>query len=92
MTTMATRIGIRELRDSLTHVMRRVWLGETIEVTRHGEVVAMIIPSGGGRPSRIDRLVGTGLVTPGEPLTRPVVPHAGVFGTASAALQEDRDA
>ncbi len=38
---MAT-IGIRELRDTLTHVLRRVEGGERVEVTRDGEPIAVI--------------------------------------------------
>ena len=37
-------MGIRELRDSLTQVLRRVEAGERIEVTRDGEPVAAIVP------------------------------------------------
>lgn len=40
---MAT-LGIRELRDSLTQVLRRVEAGERIEVTRDGEPIAAIVP------------------------------------------------
>ncbi len=37
-------MGIKELRDSLTQVLRRVEAGERIEVTRDGEPVAAIVP------------------------------------------------
>jgi prevent-host-death family protein len=40
---MAT-IGIRELRDTLTQVLRRVEGGERVEVTRDGEPIAAIVP------------------------------------------------
>lgn len=42
---MDTRVGIRELRDNLTALMRRVRDGETIEVTHHGKPVAVISPA-----------------------------------------------
>lgn len=45
MVTMATQVGIRELRDNLTKLLRRVRDGETIEVTHHGRPVAVISPS-----------------------------------------------
>ena len=37
-------MGIRELRDSLTQVLRRVEAGERIEVTRDGKPVAAMVP------------------------------------------------
>jgi prevent-host-death family protein len=40
---MAT-MGIRELRDSLTRVLRRVEAGERVEVTRDGRPIAVIAP------------------------------------------------
>jgi prevent-host-death family protein len=40
---MAT-IGIRELRDTLTQVLRRVEGGERVEVTRDGDPIAAIVP------------------------------------------------
>lgn len=85
---MATQMGIRELRDSLTAAIRRVRMGETIEVTHHGAPVALLSPVPAGR---IDRLVAAGEVTQGEPLTRPPrrFPVTGK-STASQAIEDDR--
>lgn len=85
---MATRMGIRELRDSLTATIRRVRAGETIEVTHHGKPVALIAPV---PADRIDRLVASGDVAPGTPLTRPPrrFPVTGEL-TASQAIEDDR--
>ena len=85
---MATRMGIRELRDTLTQTLRRVQGGETIEVTHHGAPVALLAPVPAGR---IERLVAAGEVTPGAPLDRlpgrfPVTGEQ----TASEALEDDR--
>ena len=63
-------MGIRELRDALTVVLRRVESGERIEVTRDGEPVAVIAPYA---PRGIDRLVAEGRATPGRPF-EPRVP------------------
>ena len=57
-------MGIRELRDALTVVLRRVESGERIEVTRDGKPVAVIAPY---TPRGIDRLVAEGRATPGRP-------------------------
>jgi prevent-host-death family protein len=86
--TMATRMGIRELRDGLTAVIRRVSMGETIEVTHHGRPVAVLAPV---PADRIDRLVARGEVTLGRPLARPPrrFPATGAL-TASQAIEDDR--
>ena len=65
---MATRMGIRELRDTLTQTIRRVRLGETIEVTHDGKPVAVLSPF---RPSTLDRLIADGRATPGRPFRAP---------------------
>ena len=85
---MVTRIGIRELRDSLTATIRRVRAGETIEVTHHGEPVALIAPV---PTDRLERLLARGDVAPGTPLTHPPrrFPVTGEL-TASQAIEDDR--
>jgi prevent-host-death family protein len=86
---MATRMGIRELRDTLTATIRRVRAGETIEVTHDGEPVAVLSPYS---KNRIERLIASGRVTrPVRPLY-PLVDPLPVTGsmTASEALEEDR--
>jgi prevent-host-death family protein len=85
---MATQMGIRTLRDSLTTTIRRVQRGETIEVTHHGAPVAVLAPLPAGR---IDRLVTTGEVTPGKPLDRRLDRYPVTGGrSASQALEDDR--
>lgn len=88
--TMATRMGIREFRDSLTSVIRRVRAGETIEITHHGEPVAVISPA---PQDRLARLIASGVIAPGEPRTEWPKPFPATTGrTASEILQEDRNA
>src|SRR5438309_2153510 len=74
---MATRIGIRELRDTLTATIRRVRLGETIEVTHDGRPVAVLSPYS---EDRIERLLASGRATPPaaniHPLPEPLAAHA----------------
>jgi len=81
-------MGIRELRDTLTATIRRVRMGETIEVTHHGAPVAVLAPV---PANRIDRLVATGEVTPGRRLAWPPIrfPVTGEL-TASEAIEDDR--
>jgi prevent-host-death family protein len=81
-------MGIRELRDNFTEVVRRVQRGERIEVTRDGVPVALISPV---LTDRIERLVTGGEVTRPVPLARPIelLPVTGPM-TATEALEEDR--
>lgn len=43
---MSTAVGIRELRDRLSHYLELVKAGEAITVTDHGREIATITPSG----------------------------------------------
>jgi prevent-host-death family protein len=42
---MASRAGIRELRQELSHYIDRVKAGEVIDVTERGRLVARLIPA-----------------------------------------------
>ena len=56
------RVGIRELRDNLKDYLEKVELGETIEITKNGRTIGMIVPKPSGDP--VDRLVAEGRLTP----------------------------
>jgi prevent-host-death family protein len=86
---MATKMGIRELRDGLTSVIRRVRSGETIEITHHGETVALLSPV---PDDRIERLIATGVMTRGEPLGQLPKREPALSGlTSEEILADDRD-
>jgi prevent-host-death family protein len=86
--TMATKIGIRELRDTLTSTIRRVQRGETIEVTHHGTPVAVLAPL---PADRIERLLAAGDIAPAKPLEEALRRYP-VTGerSASQAIEDDR--
>jgi prevent-host-death family protein len=86
---MATRMGIRELRDTLTQTIRRVRAGETIEVTNDGEPVAVIVPY---RRSRLDQLIAEGRAIPARRPFRPPTRLLEAKGPKSASeiLDEGR--
>jgi prevent-host-death family protein len=86
---MARRVGMRELRDNLSTVMRDVRRGETIEVTHRGEPVAVISPIA---RRQIDQLVAAGLATPARQSLDLSIEPSPVTGpmTASEALDDDR--
>jgi prevent-host-death family protein len=52
------RVGVRELRQNATAVLRRVAAGEVIEVTDRGRAVARIVPL--HEASRLEQLVAEG--------------------------------
>ncbi len=85
---MNERVGIRELRDTLTSTMRRVRNGETLEVTHDGVPVALLAPI---PPDPVQRLIAEGAATPPVALDRPIRRRPSSTGvTASQALEDDR--
>jgi antitoxin (DNA-binding transcriptional repressor) of toxin-antitoxin stability system len=85
---MRARIGIRELRDTLTATIRRVRRGETLEVTHDGVPVAILAPMPN---DRLQQLVAGGEVTPPTPLERPLRRYPVSSGlTAGEAIEDDR--
>jgi prevent-host-death family protein len=57
---MTSSVGIRELRQQASAVLRRVVAGEVIEVTEHGHPIARIVPL---QRSTLDQLVIDGRAT-----------------------------
>ncbi|MBA2638648.1 MAG: type II toxin-antitoxin system prevent-host-death family antitoxin [Nocardioidaceae bacterium] len=57
---MSLSVGIRELRQQTSAVLKRVVRGETIEVTDHGHPIARIVPL---RRGTLDQLVLEGRAT-----------------------------
>jgi prevent-host-death family protein len=58
--TVSNTVGIRELRQQASAVLRRVVAGEAIEVTDHGHPIARIVPL---HPGVLDQLVLEGRAT-----------------------------
>jgi antitoxin (DNA-binding transcriptional repressor) of toxin-antitoxin stability system len=57
---MVSRVSVREFSYNPSAMFARAEKGETIEITRHGKVVATLIPGQRRRRSRIDELVESG--------------------------------
>ncbi len=55
------RVGVRELRQRASELLRRVEAGETIEVTDRGRPVALLAPLPDNGP--LDRLMASGDVS-----------------------------
>lgn len=90
------RVGIRELRDNLKDVLDRVELGATVEVTKNGRTIAMIVPKPSG--DGVERLIAEGKLLPSRSgsstvrLPRRVVPPPGTpsSGEALDEMRADR--
>jgi prevent-host-death family protein len=59
-----SRVGVRELRQNLSVYLDRVKRGESLTVTEHGQVVAVLQPPPVRAEGVLERLVREGLATP----------------------------
>lgn len=86
-----TSVGVRELRQRASELLRRVEHGETIEVTDRGRRVALLSPPPEGNP--LDRLRALGQIDPAtgdlDDLPEPLVLAPGIE-SPSAALRRLR--
>lgn len=57
------RVGVRELRNQTSALLRRVASGETVELTDRGRTVALLVQA---MPGGLDRLEQEGLLRRGE--------------------------
>jgi prevent-host-death family protein len=74
-----TRVGVRELRQRASELLRLVEQGETIEVTDRGRPVALLTPMPEG--SSYERMLASGEIDPAsrdiDDLPPPIVLPAG---------------
>lgn len=84
------RVGIRELRQNASAVIRRVASGETVEVTDRGRAVARIVPL--RRAGVVDQLIAEGRAIAAESDLLAVSPRRPVKGqpSLSEVLEEMR--
>jgi prevent-host-death family protein len=86
-------IGVRELKASLSSMLRRVEEGEQIKVTVRGRHVADIVPASSRRSDeRLRALVAEGRITPAAQSRPRRAPRPLVTGrSASALVLAERD-
>ena len=81
-----TSVGVRELRQRASELLRRVEHGETIEVTDRGRPVALLSPPPEGSP--LDRLRALGEIDEAtddlEDLPEPLVLAPGIESPSEA--------
>ena len=84
------RVGVRELRQSLSVYLQRVADGETLQVTAHGRPVAILAPLPVAATA-LERLVASGRAVSPRRRLRDLGPPAGrVSRRVSDALRELR--
>jgi prevent-host-death family protein len=87
------RIGIRELKSTLSECIREVKAGRTLVVTEHGDPVARMIPETASLRERLDALRKAGSVTWSGRRLRRIKPVARVRGNRAVAdlVSENRE-
>ena len=88
-------IGIRELKNNLSHYVRQVEGGKRISVTAHGRVVAELVPPGTRatasrktKLSRYEQLVADGVIRPAVEEGDPFPDDGLVIKLKSGTVQE----
>lgn len=86
-------IGVRDLKASLSEVLRSVAAGDQVRVTVRGEAVADIVPAGRARSDeRLNELIAEGRITPASAKpgkAPPLLPSSG--RSASEVILAERD-
>lgn len=85
MGTREKRIGIRELKSTLSECVREVRAGRTIVVTDHGQPVARIVPEALSLRDRVEALRKAGAVAWSGRRLRAAKPAATVRGANTVA-------
>lgn len=85
MGTREKRVGIRELKSTLSECVREVRAGRTIVVTDHGQPVARIIPETQSLRDRVDALRKAGAVAWSGRRLRAAKPAGNVRGAKTVA-------
>jgi prevent-host-death family protein len=86
------RVGVRELKQNASAVLRRVEAGESLEVTARGRPVARLVPI--AARDRIEQLIAEGRIIPasggGHAMLAPPLPPTPGEPLPSEVLQQMR--
>jgi prevent-host-death family protein len=93
MASRERRIGIRELKATLSECIREIKSGRTLVVTEHGDPVARMIPESASAIERLDALRKAGSVAWSGQRLRRIKPVARVRGNRAVAelVSENRE-
>lgn len=88
-----TSVGVRELRQRASELLRRVTAGETIQITDRGRPVALLAPLPEAEP--LERLRATGEIEPAAgdltDLPEPLEPEPGAELPSAVLARLRRD-
>jgi len=84
---MASKVGIRELRQNLSRHLERVKRGEALVVTERGKEVARLVPSGAGSDRYRELAERFGATVPTERLEDIVARLLGDWEKLDAAVR-----
>jgi prevent-host-death family protein len=89
---MKASVGIRELRDRVSAVLRRVRGGETVEITDRDRPIALLVPVGAALESSLVALARAGRVSwsGGKPVGERRAPRVRGATTADAVIEDRR--
>lgn len=91
MTRQSLRVGVRELKNETSAILRRVRAGESVIVTDRGAAFAVIVPHAERAPDPVLALIAEGRVTWGGGKPRGSARPARLRGpTVADAVLEDR--
>ena len=93
MASREKRVGIRELKSTLSECVREVKSGRTIVITEHGQPVARIIPEGISLRERVEALRKAGAIAWSGRRLRPAKPVGKIRGAKTVAdlIVENRE-
>ncbi len=90
--TPSLRIGVRDAKASLSHVLREVKAGKEVVITEYGKPIARVVPVGDlSLEDRIAEMEARGEVEPAKPVTKAFQPLRIPEGLAQKYLQEGRE-
>jgi prevent-host-death family protein len=55
-------VGVRDLRQKLSHYLDIVRAGQAVAITEHGKVIAQLVPAETGLKGRLEALQSAGMI------------------------------
>ncbi len=78
-------VGVRDLRQKLSHYLDLARTGQAVAITEHGKVIAQLMPAESGLDSRIEALKAAGLIKWQGNRLSPLEPVAQLRGEITVA-------